>query len=225
MLKRLLYFGIILFVFSSCKKDSGLPYFGYEYFGLEEGKYVTYEVMEIFHDQALVPANDTFRYVLKTVVGETIIDNAGRSANKIFRYSYDWNTGNLIDQRVWTAIIDGPRGEMVEENQRMIRLIFRVRNGKSWDINAYNTFDEQRARYEAAHRSRTINGFDLDSTAVVEMEDFLSLVDYRRKFDIYAKNIGLVQRSYKNLRIMNFDTLNIQSGTEVHYKLIDFGIE
>lgn len=218
-------FGAALIALSACKKDTGLPDFGYEYFGLEQGKFVTYHVTEVFHDEALVPANDTFRYVLKTVVGETILDNEGRSAHKIFRYSYDWNTGELMDQRVWTAIIDGPRGEMVEENQRVIRLVFAVRNGKSWDLNAYNTFDVQGARYIEAHRSRTVNGFSLDSTVVVEKEDFLSLVDYRRKYEVYAKNIGLVQRSYKDLRIMNFDTLNIKSGTETHYQLVDFGIE
>jgi hypothetical protein len=225
-MKKICYIALsTLLLLVACKKDTGLPYFGFEYFGLEEGKFVTYEVMEIFHDEALVPANDTFRYVLRTVVGEHNIDNQGRAANKVFRYSFDYQTGDLLDARVWTAIIADSRGEMLEENQRTIRLIFAIRNGKSWDINAYNTLAEKRARYEDVHVAKNINGFELDSTVTVDYDEFLSLVDYVRKYDIYAKDIGLVHRSYKDLRIMNFDTLNIKSGREVHYRLIDYGVE
>jgi hypothetical protein len=75
------------------------------------------------------------------------------------------------------------------------------------------------------HQSKNISGFDFDSTATVLYEDFFSLVDYRKRYDVYAPHVGLVQRSYKDLRINNFDTLNIQNGTEVHYRLLDYGKE
>jgi hypothetical protein len=225
MKKRLLYF---LFLSAalvvSCRQQVDPPEFGFEYFGLEEGKFVRYEVTEIFHDAA-VNVNDTNKYILKTLVGEPIIDNEGREANKVFRFSYDIETEELIDQRVWTGIIADSRGELVEENQRIIRLVFAITAAKTWNIHAFNTMEEERAEYNDLHLPKNIAGNQLDSTVTVKYEDFFSLVDYIVKYDIYAKHIGLVQRSYKDLTIQNFDTLNITKGTEIHYRLLDWGEE
>ena len=59
----------------------------------------------------------------------------------------------------------------------------------------------------------------------VEQEDVLNLVSFRRKYEQYANNVGLVNKYYKDLNIFNFDTLNIQYGTELIYKCIGFGVE
>ena len=224
-MRKIILFILTLSILIACKQDKQSVNFGYGYFGLEEGNYVEYDVMEIFHDVALVPAHDTLRYVLKTVIGEKVEDNQGRMANKVFRYKFHPVTGELLDQRVWTAIIDGGRGEQTEENQRVIRLVFAVTNDKEWDINVYNTYDEQEAYYFDLNKEKTFNGFSFDSTVVVEYEEFFSLVDYVRKYDTYANHVGLVQRIDKDLTIANFDTLDIKKGTEVHYYLRGFGVE
>lgn len=188
---------------------------------MENGRYVEYEVMEIFHDEDLTPQHDTVRYRLKTVVGEVVEDNEGRPARKLFRYAYDWESGDLIDQRVWTQIIDGGRGEVIEENQRMIRLVFAITLEKEWDVNAFNPKEEQTVFYDEIHKPFN----NIDSTVTVEYEDFLSFIDYERKYEVYGNHIGLIHRSFKDLTIENFDTLDITSGTEEHYRLIDYGIE
>lgn len=224
-MKKISLFILTLIILLACKRDIQSVNFGYGYFGLEEGNYVEYDVMEIFHDEDLNPAHDTIRYVLKTSIGEQVEDNQGRMANKVFRFKYDAISGALLDQRVWTAIIDGGRGEQTEENQRVIRLVFAVTNDKEWDINAYNTYDEQEAYYFDLNKEKTFNGFTFDSTVVVEYADFFSLVDYDRKYDTYANHVGLVQRVDKELTIANFDTLDIRKGTEVHYTLRNYGKE
>ena len=224
-MKQFILFTLTALVLLSCKQDKQSVAFGYGYFGLEEGKYVEYDVMEIFHDEDLVPAHDTLRYVLKTLIGEKVEDNQGRLANKVFRYKFHPITGELLDQRVWTAIIDGGRGEQTEENQRIIRMVFAVTNDKEWDINAFNTYDEQEAYYFDLNKEKTFNQFSFDSTVVVEYEDFFSLVDYVRKYDTYANHVGLVERIDKDLTIANFDTLDIRKGTEVHYSLRAYGTE
>ncbi|MDX1651590.1 MAG: hypothetical protein R3277_03800 [Brumimicrobium sp.] len=216
---------ILLGTLSSCKKQAPAPEFGYEYFGLEEGRFVTYDVMEIFHDVQLTPAHDTVRYTLKTVIGEEVVDNEGRTARKMYRYSYDPQSGDLIDQRVWTAVIDQGRGEVVEENQRKIRMVFAVTLDKEWDVNAFNPADKEEVFYDEIFQPYSIGNFTIDSTVRVEYEDFFSLIDYQRKYEVYGKNIGLIHRSFIDLRINNFDVTSIQSGTEVHYTLKDYGME
>ncbi len=207
-----------------CKKTPE-PYFGYEYFPTQEGFYQEYNVLEVFHDAASNPIPDSNSYRLKTVIGETFEDNEGREARKLLRYKYDLETGELLDERVWTVLLENERGEVIEENQRKIRMVFALRAGVEWNVNAYLPEDEQIVHYEDVHVSKKTPFGKLDSTVTVEYEDFFSLVDYRRKFEVYAKNIGLVHRSFKDLRIENFDTTAIEYGTEVHYELIDYGIE
>jgi len=220
-MKKLLIVFPILLLLTSCKKNEEAPYFGYEYFGLYEGRFVSYEVMEISHDIT----SDTLRYILKTVVGEDIIDNEGRTAKKIYRYAYDWETEELIDERVWTSIIDQGRGEVVEENQRKIRMVFAVTIDKTWDVNAFNPEEEQEVFYRDINKSYNINGVEVDSSVRVEYEDYFTLVDYDREYEVYGKNIGLIHRSFKELTISNFDTTDIQTGSEIHYTLRDYGVE
>lgn len=224
-MNKLFFIFVSVSLLFSCRDKVDAPDFGFDYYGFEEGKYVTYEVTEVFHDEALDPEKDTFQYVLKTVVGEPVIDNQGRTANKVFRYSYDFETGELIDQRVWTGIIADSRGELIEENQRTIRMVFAVTLEKTWNINAFNTSEEQTAIYRDLHTFKSTGDFEFDSTVTVEYEDFFSLVDYRKKFDVYAKGVGLVLRSYKDFTIHNFDTLDVKIGSETQYRIIDFGIE
>lgn len=210
----------------ACKKETNDVDFGFDYFPLEEGHFVEYEVMEIFHDKDLIPQHDTVRYKLRTVIGEDVLDNLGRNAKKFFRYAYSLDSGELIDQRVWATIIDeNKRGEVVEENQRKIRLVFAVKDNKEWNVNAFNTEEDNTVYFANVNTPKTINGFHFEETAKVVYGDLLSLVDYRKMHEVYAKGVGLVERSFKDLTIQNFDTTQINKGTEVHYKLLDYGME
>lgn len=215
---------LLLSLITSCKQEEITIDFGYEYFGWEEGNYVVYDVMEVFHDINLTPSSDTLYYTLKTKVGEPIMDNEGRMANKYFRYTYN-SAGNLQDQRVWAGIIAGQRAELVEENQRIIHLVFAVTPDKTWDRNAFNPWDERIASYQGINQARTIGDQTYPNSVRVNIQDFFSLVDHRVKYNTYAKDIGLVHRYEKDLTIANFDTLNIQSGREIYYTAIEYGKE
>lgn len=223
-MKRLTILIILLFGLTACKESESVD-FGYEYFPLNEGTFVEYEVTEVFHDVNLNPQHDTTQYILKTKIGEEIIDNSGRTVQKFFQSKYDLQSGNLIDERVWTIVKDGSRGEVVEENQRKIKMIFAVKNDEEWDVNAFNPEPEQEVFYSNVNETQTINGFNFEETVKVNYQDFFSLVDYRKKYEVYAKGAGLVTKSFKDFTIQNFDTTDIQKGSEIQYKLIDFGVE
>jgi|SRR5690554_2898899 len=224
MRKFPIVFIVLLITFSSCKDKQNVD-FGYEYFPMAEGHFVEYNVLEIFHDADASLKHDTIRYKLKTKIGEEVLDNSGRKARKFFQFKYDLKTDELLEQRVWTRIIDQGRGEVVEENKRKIRLIFAVKKGVEWDVNAFNLEGERKVYYTNIDEPQTINSLHFESTAQVEYDDFFSLIDHRRMYEVYAKNVGLVKRSFKDLKIQNFDTLNVQKGTEVHYEIVNYGQE
>ena len=126
---------------------------------------------------------------------------------------------------VWTALVNDIRVEVTEENKRKVWLILPPLNSSFWDLNAFNVDEPVFCTYDSLHENSSINNISFDSVITVEQEDVLNLVSFRRKYEQYANNVGLVKKYYKALNIFNFDTLNIQSGTELIYKCIDFGVE
>lgn len=225
MLRSKLIYITLLLVLFSCKEDKNTPYFGYSYFGLEEGNFVEYEVTHIIHDENLTPKHDTSIFRIKTRIGEEILDNQGRKARTFYREIYNELYQEYQSLDLWTAIIANGKAELVEENQRKIKMIFAISSTKEWDANVYNTADELNCYYSDFHLPKEFNGFSFDSTIVVEQEDFISLIDYKRKYETYANGIGLVDVYYKDLRINNFDTLDISKGTELFYKILRYGKE
>lgn len=218
-------FVLFLLVIASCKKDSSAPQFHYEYFDLTHGRYIDYDVMEVEHDATLAVKHDTVRYQLRTLIGDTVIDNEGRVARKFIRFKRDNASLPWVQTDIWTTVIDQNRAELVEENQRVIKLVFAPTLSKEWNPNAFNMFEEMEAYYKDIHDERTVGGMYFDSTLVVELDTFISLIDYRRKYEIYAKGVGLVRKYWKDLTISNFDTLNVQFGTESFYTVIGYGIQ
>ncbi len=221
----LFFFAVILLAVYGCKKDgvTSTPQLHLNYFDMTEGRYVVYKVMEVYHDDDS-GIHDTSEFFLKTVNGATYIDNSGRVGLEQDRYeSLDNVIWQLTD--TWTQFRTNIRAELVEENQKKIKLAFAPTFDKEWDINAFNAFDEQQAYYSAIHESFEMNGISFDSTVNVVQEDFFSLVDLKRQTERYAKNIGLVSKYYKDLIIQNFDTLNPIKGEELFYEIVDFGIE
>ncbi|RFC53851.1 hypothetical protein [Brumimicrobium aurantiacum] len=223
MLKKLCS-SLFILLLIGCKESETVD-FGYDYFPQTEGNFVEYDVLEVFHDVNVNPQHDTMQYRLKTVVGEEMIDNTGRAVRKFFRYKYDLQSGELFDQRVWTSVIDDGRGELVEENQRKIKLVFAVKADKVWDVNAFNEFESKEVYYSGVNEEMTFNNNEFEQTVTVNYEDFFSLVDYRKQYEVYAKGVGLVKKSFKDFTIENFDTTAIQKGTELHYELINYGVE
>jgi hypothetical protein len=207
----------------SCKKE-GQPNFHREYFGLETGRYVMYKVTEISHDTALLPAHDTVTYQLMTVWEAEYIDNEGRSASEFRRYKRDNASDPWMISDIWTGIHDGIRAELIEENQRIVKLVFAPTLSKEWDANAYNTFPEKSTYYANVHVDTTINGILFDSTIFVDQERFYSLIDTVRRFEVYAKHVGLINKFEKN-NIYDFGDPEPKKGNEVYYEYLEHGYQ
>ncbi len=191
---------------------------------MTEGRFVEYKAMEIHHDDES-GIHDTSTYMLRTVVGQIYIDNAGRVGRELRRYTSfdDGVTWQILD--VWSQFRDNFRAELVEENQKIIKLVFAPSTDKTWNINAFNTLQAKQAEYGEIHEAFSLNGLTFDSTLTVIQDDFFSLVDLRRQSERYAKNIGLVEKYHKDLIIENFDTLNPIKGHELFYQVVNYGIQ
>ncbi len=50
-----------------------------------------------------------------------------------------------------------------------------------------------------------------------------NLIEYKRKYEEYAANVGMIRKVYKDLSIVNFDTLNVKFGKEIFMDIIEYG--
>lgn len=218
-----LYFIFISIIVFACKKESSKINLHFDYFGLTQGRYVIYEAEEITHLSN--GAHDTIHYQLKTVIGDTVNDNSGRLGYKYMRYKRNVASDPWSISDVWFIIIADNRGELIEENERIVKMVFAPTSAKKWNGNASNTLGEQEYSYTDIHIPLTINGIQMDSTVKVIQEDEFNLIQWRKKYEVYAKNIGLVKKHYQHLDISNFDITDISTGKELFLDILEYGMQ
>lgn len=224
-MKRLFLFVILITSLAACKKSEVKAVdWHYDYYDLTPGRYIIYDVIEISHSQG-ASGSDTNVYQLKTVIGDTITDNEGRIAREFLRYKRINASENWVLTDLWTTIIADYKAELVEENQRVVKMVFVPTINKSWDANANNTLGELECYYDELHNSYTVGSQVFDSTLIVEQADDLNLIRYERKYEVYANGIGLIKKHYRDLNINNFNIEDINDGQELFMEIVSYGIE
>ena len=197
-----------------------------EYAGLQKGRFILYDAVEVTHTPASSSTvnSDTSRYELKVVIEDTISDNLGRISWKYVRYVRDNALQNWVLSDVWMTLVDGNNAELVEENQRIIKMKSPIKSSTIWNANVFNNFVESTYSYDRINLSFDVNTLSFDSTVTVKQSEERNLVSFEKKLEVYAKGIGMVYKYYKDLSIANFDTLNIKEGKELYLypKLVGF---
>jgi len=215
---------LLILVFASCKKKTTEVNMHLGYFDLTPGRYIIYDVTEIIHNNSA--NHDTLTYQLKTVIGDTIYDNQNRIARKYIRYKRNTSADQWVIKDLWTAIVADFKAELVEENQRVVKLVFAPTLSKEWNANIYNTFPEQETYYEEIHQPYQVGNQQFDSTvSVIQENDPPNLIEYKSKYEIYAKGIGMIKKRYIDLSINNFDVTDINNGNELYMNIVSYGFE
>jgi len=213
---------LILVLFAgSCKKETVIVVdLGYDYFPVEIGKYVIYDVERIFVDDPVNVA-DTFHYQLKEIITEDYIDNEGNLAQRIERFERDNDTLPWVIADVWASNRLAASGQRVEENIRIIRMAFPVRDNLVWDANALNAELERPMKYEEIHAPRSVNGFQFDSTVMIVTTLEPNLVDTIIDTEIRARDIGVVYKNY----VKTNTQIDGTTGNKLTMQVIDYGME
>jgi len=226
-MNKVVYIILLGFLTFSCGKDDVPPVLKFydSYYPMETGMYVDYYVREINHDASSSVPHDTSNYYMRALIEDTITDNQGRIAYKYIRLTRmqvddDWQVSD-----VWTTTNNNHKIELIEENRRKVKLILPPTTFDVWDANSYNSLSEMNCYYSDIHQPFSMNSINFDSCLIVQQENVLNLVEYKKKYEVYANHVGLVKKHYKDLVISNFDTLNITSGKELTLNCIGFGIQ
>ena len=221
-MNRLIYivFTSITLILGCKKSNSESVKYYYNYFPLEIGAWIEYDVVDIIHSQL---GSDTAEYQLKEIAAEEFLDNEGRLTYRIERYWRDDSNANWSVKDVWYSNITRTTAEKVEENMRFTKLIFPINISKYWDGNAYNNLEEWEYYYDSLHKPKLINNLSFDSTITVIQRDNENVVEYEKVKEIYAVDIGLIYKSHIDLDINLSNILDINSGRELEMTVTAYG--
>lgn len=187
----------------SCKKDVSTLDMGYDYFPDAVGHYVIYDVDSTYYDDFFSPVKATnYKFQLKEKIESIFYDNQNRPTLRLERYVkyYDsivpYSAMSWTLRDVWMANKTTTTAERVEENVRFVRLIFPVRDNRSWDANAQNMEGSRDFSYEFVDASQGIGSTSFPSVLQTLYDDggrILTSREYRT--EKYAKGVGMVYRN------------------------------
>jgi len=200
-------------LFQSCGKGTvEAPIeFGYDYFPLEIGKYIEYDVDSILYD-VTAGNNTTVRnnsIQVREEVTDSFPDNEGRIVYRIERFERNDDTEEWRVKDVWTAAITDRQVERIEENLRFIKLVFPVSdNTNPWNGNKYIDenliisvegesifiFKNWLYQYGKIGIPIEVNGLNFDDVVEVYQAADSNFIEMRLSYEQYAKGVGLIKR-------------------------------
>lgn len=188
----------------------------YAYFPLETGKYKVYSVDSTVYDEYNCTVS-TSNFQIKEVTGNTVLDGENQLAYKVERYkrqnpSLPWNPVG-----VWIEKIADQQVQRVEENQRLIPLVFPIKENQKWDgivfirrdtlvpiqggvIDMYKDWDDFRLVEIDVPYVDPTTLLSYAQTTLVLQADKENNIERRYSMERYAKGVGLI---YKEMRILD----------------------
>lgn len=199
-MKKVATIVFLLMLLMGCKKDPEVTNIdlGYDFFPVDSGLYRLYEVEDIVYDD-FNQTIDTNTYEIMEVFSRKLLDLEGNKSFELKRYkrlneSFSWQ---LLD--VWQTTPLATRVEQVEENLRLIKLIFPVAVGADWDGNAFNSLNEEEFEVVSYNADTAIK--ELNGLSVVRVNHYneANIIEEKASYERYAKGVGMVNKFFKYL--------------------------
>ncbi|MBR5435167.1 MAG: hypothetical protein IK117_12100 [Bacteroidales bacterium] len=193
-MKRVFIYCILLCACLSCSKKKAEPDVAWDkYYPTKIGSGNVYEFTQIKID-VLAERRDTSVFYVQELFSACISDTNSCKVYAVNSFKSETPYGpwqpylSSSVQKYPHSIVE------VEQNVPYQILKFPAKFDYSWDLNLFNTNDEQLAHYEKIQTTDTILGVPYDSVLVVLQQDFKTLYSWQYGEARYAKNIGMIYR-------------------------------
>jgi hypothetical protein len=211
-------FACVLLAINSCKKEPNNYAVNYEYnyYPLDSGHYVIYNVDSIQYNFNGVQTSDTIRYQEMQVIGDTFYDNQNRLNHYVDNYRRADSTQAWFFDRRWYALLTTTNLQLVEDDLRYIKLIFPPVANTPWNGNQYippgnviiagdqyNVFNNWSYFYENIDTTYNINNLTLNNAIIVSEVNSVNLIQETLRTEVYAPNVGLIYQEWEALTAGN----------------------
>ena len=182
---------------------------GFDYFPLEIGKYVSYQVDSTIYD---VDGNATAIFNSTSFLKEEVSDTLRDSENELVYRIERFEKSNLDDpweiKDVWVSKRTEFQAERVEENLRFIKMVFPLAEDATWNGNLYidertiipiagesiEVFKNWSSELRLLNQPALIGDFLFDEITTISHADSENLIELRQVTEKYAKGVGLVEK-------------------------------
>ena len=221
--QKLLYLivcAFLAFTINSCSNDKpeqATPDLGFDYFPLDSGWVKIYQIDSIsFNDNT--QTIDTFHFKLKETFSG-VVESPDLFAHRVvYMEAKQDSSEDWLPRTSLFLLKTNNNLQWVEDNQRYIKLTFPAGQVQSWNGNAFNSLG--RKNYQWQNLFSNFNNGDTvfsDCISVLEAQTN-NLVEEIYIKNVYAKNIGLVDRTNTNINTQSTG----RSGYKIRQKLLTF---
>lgn len=167
---------------------------GYSYFPLNIGNTRTFSVTDVTINA--LGETDTILFEASEQITGGFLGLAGDSTYYLVRSKRNSEADIWVEDSVWTASVIGPNILVNQNNVQQVKLVVPVEEDKSWDLNAFNGLNEKLLFMSLNVDSISVDGIEETLLTVIH-ENFIDparITKDRLKFEVFAKNIGLVYK-------------------------------
>jgi len=200
---------LLLLLLSACGREvETFEPIAYDYSPMDSGKYIVYQVDSVIYNE-YEQSIDTNSYEIRYEYGRSETDAADELIYRLNRYERRNSSENWQLKEVFAAKNINYQHQLVEDNQRLIKLTYPIAAGGQWNglpyirrdtsieiiggsINLYKDWDE--FSYEEVGVAYDINGLSFDTTLVVLQVDKTNNIERRYSKERYAKGVGLIEK-------------------------------
>ncbi len=173
------------------------PQTGAEFFYPSIGKSNVYEVTETQYTLTTTPIIKT--YQLKELAASFFQDTDGKQTLRIERYRRENDSQNWAIDSVFTAKKDIDKALKTENNVTYVKMIFPVKDGVKWDGNLFNNLMTD--TYEMKNVRKPF--LDYPNTMTVVQQNDSTLVDLKKRIEVYAEGVGMIYQEKTNVSYCN----------------------
>jgi len=207
--------------------DEGI--IGSNFFPLQHGAYRVYDVQQI--EYIFAGDNDTSNFQMKVVVADSFQNLEGGHSYLIEQYSRFDSTEQWAIDSVWSARKNSIQAIESTGNTPVIKLVFPLREGKTWDSNALNASEpDEYQMVDVLQAFYTKDSVEYSSTLTVVQEMEVDNILFEKlRTETYAEDIGMIASEWHDFIFCAEEGCiglrEIESGSKTSLNLIGHGQE
>ncbi len=224
------YLLICVVSFFACQQSNESatnPVYQNDYTFSKIGQFIEYDVQEIQYSLSATPIKSSYQWKEKVIALEKDISNEDQL--RIIRYRRaNENTNWQIDSVLFVKnSID--KSIKNEGNTLFVKLTYPLKENQRWDGNLYNNYGKDDYVMKKVNQPYTFNQQVFSNTVLVEQQNDSSLVDLKKRIEVYAKGIGMIYSESSNLAYCStpacLGKASIDYGKRKFITLRTYGIE
>lgn len=175
---------------------------GHNYYPLNVGDFRVYDVVQVqYRDNKVI---DSAVFQFRELVDTVFVNQTGEETFKIIRSKRPDSSEVWTDDSVIVVNKSATDLRVTKiNNRKVVKLIFPVKEGKSWNANAFNDLGEEIHYYRNVSKPYTLDGKDYPKTLTVVEAENVNNIEKDSREEVYAATIGLVSRKSEKLTYCN----------------------